>query len=88
MIRLSLNPELESEIAATANLRGQTPQEYIMVAVQKTLAAEPIATGGLELQYADLPPDQWIAKFDAWMQSIPRRSGPPLSDWSLSRDNM
>jgi hypothetical protein len=87
MIRLRLKPDVETELAAVALRHGQTPNEFVERVVERTLASESIGDAG-EPNYRDLPPEEWIKKFNEWMDRIPARNSPPLSDWAVSRDSI
>jgi hypothetical protein len=88
MIQVQFRPEIEAELLSAATRHGQTVQEYVENAIEKTLATDSALNTAAQPSYHDLPPDEWIAKFNEWMDNLPHRDGPPLSDWAVSRDSI
>ncbi len=87
MISVQLKPEIEERLKTVAGESGQTPEEYVAVMVESEIAAKPLALAQSEKYYL-LPPDEQVKKFQQWLAKLPKREGPPLSDWAVSRDSM
>ena len=74
-VTLKLKPELEAGLAALAQTRGMTVEEYVLAVVETAV----LQNG------KPLPPDERADAFEAW--SANHRPTPPLSDHAASRDS-
>jgi hypothetical protein len=61
-LTLHLSAELEAKLRDQAKAVGKPPEELALEALEEKLSAETTTP-------AILPPDEWIAAFDAWVTS-------------------
>ena len=72
-LTLHLSAELESKLRAQAQAMGKPPEELVLNAVQDKLASP-------EDSSAMLPREQWQARFEAFLASIPRTNATFVDD--------
>ncbi len=74
VLRLDLSPEAESRLRERAAAAGKEVDRFVLEAVEAKLSTES-ATEPSDLVSArrEESPEEWIKRFDAWVNSHPRR---------------
>ncbi|MEX2138554.1 MAG: hypothetical protein WD894_04795 [Pirellulales bacterium] len=66
-VQIDLTPESQAKLQERAAAAGQDLESFIALAVEEKLWGDVETT-------AILPPDQWLAEFDAWIRSHSSRN--------------
>jgi hypothetical protein len=84
-ITLKLTPEVEAGLLARAQAEGLGVSDYVQHLVLEKIAAQPEAAARPAYE---LPPEEWIRKFNAWTESHAALNLPLLSDADISRESI
>lgn len=76
-VMVTLEPELEAQIAKQAAMQGLSVEEYIR-RILASLAAMP----------APLTQQERLEHFERWLKNRPHTDAPPLSDEAISRETI
>jgi hypothetical protein len=79
-VTLNLPPQMEQAFLAEAHAKGLSVDELVRDVV---LSARPSTPDPM-----DLPPEEWIRKFRAWVASHEGLNLPVLSDEAMSRESI
>ena len=79
-VTLELKPEVEERIIAEAKARGLSVEDYI----QQELEAK-VRTPERPEQ---MPYEEWLRRFNEWVNSHDYIKAPPLSDEAISRETI
>ncbi|MEX0641078.1 MAG: hypothetical protein WD468_00175 [Pirellulales bacterium] len=71
-LTIELSGELEAKLHEQASAEGKSPEELVLEALEERFADETAAR-------AILPPDEWIAAFNAWIAQHKSRN-PAVDD--------
>jgi hypothetical protein len=78
-VTLELKPEVEERIAAAAKASGLSLDEFIKLKLEEKYSTpDPNA----------IPYEEWLQKFNSWIESHKHIQGPPLSDEAISRESI
>jgi len=78
-VTLELKPEVEKRIVAEAKALGLSVEEYIQQELAgKSTAPDPNA----------LPYEEWLQRWNEWLNSHDYIKAPPLSDEAVSRESI
>jgi hypothetical protein len=80
-VTLDLPSHVEQAFIAEAQAKGVSVDELVRDVV---LSARPRP----QTEYQELPPEEWIRKFHAWVESHAADNLPVLSDEAISRDSI
>ena len=79
-VTLELKPELEERIVAEANAQGLSVEDYIQQELEaKVRIPEPPE---------QMQSEEWLRRFNEWVNSHDYIKAPPLSDEAISRDSI
>ncbi len=78
-VTLELKPEVEDRIIAEAEARGLSVADYI----QRQLEGKSTTPDPNELPY-----EEWLQKFNEWVNSHDYIQAPPLPDEAISRESI
>ncbi|HEY6345647.1 MAG TPA: hypothetical protein VIY49_29460 [Bryobacteraceae bacterium] len=84
-ITLKLTPEVEAGLLTRAQAEGLGVSDYVQHLVLEKIAARPDVAARPAYE---LPPEEWIRKFDAWTESHAALNLPPLFDEDISRESI
>jgi hypothetical protein len=79
-VTLELKPEVEERISAEAKALGLSVEDYI----QQELEAKVRTPQSPE----QMPYEEWLQKFNEWLNSHDYIKAPPLSDEAISRESI
>lgn len=78
-VTLELKPEVEERIAAEAQARGLSVEDYIQLKLEgKSTTPDPNS----------IPYEEWLRRFNEWIHSHDHIKGPPLSDEAINRESI
>ena len=80
---LNLNPDIEARLIALAHSSGVSVEDFLFHVVEEKSSA----AAALRPDY-ELPPEEWVRKFEAWTQSHAADNLPLLSDEDISRESI
>jgi hypothetical protein len=83
---LNLNPEIEAQLIGLAQASGVSVEDFLLhVIADKKVEVQELreATSAWEL-----PPEEWVRKFDTWAESHAALNLPILSDDDISRESI
>jgi hypothetical protein len=86
-VTIELPSDIEAGLRAQAKAKGLAVSDYVQHLVVEQVAAKLGASSGGRPVY-ELPPEEWIRKFDAWTQSHAALNLPLLSDEDISRESI
>jgi hypothetical protein len=82
-VSLNLNPDIEARLIALAHSSGVSVEDFLFHVVEEKSSA----AAALRPDY-ELPPEEWVRKFEAWTQSHAADNPPLLSDEDISRESI
>ena len=80
---LNLNPDIEARLIALAHSSGVSVDDFLLHVVEEKSGAAETSRRAYEL-----PPEEWVRKFEAWTQSHAADNLPLLSDEDISRESI
>ncbi|MBV9296128.1 MAG: hypothetical protein JO145_11205 [Acidobacteriaceae bacterium] len=86
-VTIELPPDIEAGLLAQAQAEGLGVSKYLEILVREQLNARVGAPMTSRPAY-ELPPNDWVRKFDEWTQSHARLDLPVLSDEDISRESI
>jgi hypothetical protein len=86
-VTIELPPDIEAGVRAQAQAEGLAVSEYLQNLVREQITAR-IGTAAASRPAYELPPEEWVRKFDAWAQSHAGLDLPILSDEDISRESI
>ena len=86
-VTLNLPPDVEAGLLAQAQAEGLAVSEYVQNLVRGQLAVRS-GTGAKPRPSYELPPEEWVRKFEAWAESHAALNLPVLSDEAISRESI
>lgn len=79
-VTLDLKPEVEERIVAESRARGLSVEDYIQQELESKLGT-PAASEAV-------PYEEWLRRFNEWLNSHDYIKAPPLSDEAISRESI
>ena len=86
-VTLNFPPDIEAGLLAQAQAEGLAVSEYVQNLVRGQIAARGNGSEKARPAY-ELPPEEWVRKFEAWTESHAELNLPLLSDEDISRDSI
>ena len=80
-VTLQLRPEVEAQLAAQANARGLSLEDYLKRVIELQATTQAAFNSAQTMSY-----DEWERGFEALIESFPQQ--PVLSDEAISRDSI
>jgi len=84
-LTIELSSDIEAGLLAQARAEGLAVSDFVQHLVEEQLATRRAAASGTPPAY-ELPPEEWVRKFNAWTQSHAALNLPVLSDEAISRE--
>jgi hypothetical protein len=86
-VTIELPPDVEVGLLAQAQAEGLAVSEYVQNLVRGEITAR-MGAGVMPRPAYELPPEEWVRKFEAWTQSHAGLDLPLLSDEDISRESI
>lgn len=86
-VTIELPSDIEAGLLAQAQAEGLAVPDYVRRLVVERLAAKRNNASAATPIY-ELPPEEWIRKFDAWTEGHADLDLPLLSDEDISRESI
>jgi hypothetical protein len=86
-VTINLPSDIEAGLLAQAQAEGLAVSDYVQHLVVEKVAAKLGANSETRPAY-ELPPEEWISKFNAWTESHAALNLPLLSDEDISRESI
>jgi hypothetical protein len=86
-VTIELPSDIEAGLLAQAQAEGLDVSDYVQHLVVEKVAGKLGANSGTRPAY-ELPPEEWIRKFNAWTESHAALNLPLLSDEDISRESI
>lgn len=78
---ITLRPDLEEELAARAQAKGLSTEEFINRELERLVASTPLPS-------SKLTSEEWLRLWNEWVNSHDYITAPPLSDYAVSRESI
>lgn len=86
-VTIELPADIEAGLRAQAQARGLAVADYVQDIVVQQVAAK-LTISDADRPAYELPPEEWVRKFDAWTESHAALDLPLLSDEAISRESI
>jgi hypothetical protein len=86
-VTIELPSDIEAGLLAQAQAEGLAVSDYVQHLVLERVAAKRDNASAARPAY-ELPPEEWICKFDAWTESHAALDLPLLSEEDISRESI
>jgi len=87
IVTIELPSEIEAALLTQARTEGLAVSDYVERLVVEKLA-DKLEAKEAERPAYELPPEEWIRKFNAWTESHKSLNLPFLSDGDISRESI
>ena len=86
-VTIELPSDIEAGLLAQAQAEGLAVSDYVQHLVLEKVAAKLNASAAAR-PASELPPEEWVRKFNAWTESHTALNLPLLSDEDISRESI
>jgi hypothetical protein len=80
---LNVNPDIEARLIALAHSSGVSVEDFLRHVVEEKTGETTASRPAYEL-----PPEEWVRRFEAWTRSHEADNLPLLSDDDISRESI
>lgn len=80
---LNVNPDIEARLIALAQSSGVSVEDFLLHVVEEKTGETATSRHAYEL-----PPEEWVRRFEAWTRSHEADNLPVLSDEDISRESI